>query len=190
MKAWTLDPGLWTLKSVSRFRDHVIDDGFEIVAGLFVDAQLAICAGAVFQDPSHHVHGILDPNSSSIVHPIEVFEEQFAFGDFAFLAEVDEHAEMVPVPRRAPLVFHQQGAAVDAPALILGVQAVELDHRRLDERRDRDCLLYAQRDVADPHFERVEHRVRPDVPPDLLGVVDRSSLDEQGKQSSRSRPRS
>ena len=37
----------------------------------------------------------------------------------------------------------------------------------------------AHRDVADAELERLEERMRPDVPPDLLGVVDAVGPDQQ-----------
>src|SRR5947209_2781948 len=59
------------------------------------------------------------------------------------------------------------------------MQLVKLDHSRLNQRRQCDGLVEAQRNVADAYLERIEEWVRPDVPPDLLGIVDAFSPDEQ-----------
>src|SRR4029453_9186039 len=69
--------------------------------------------------------------------------------------------------------------AVLAPALVARVQPVELGYGRLDERGQGDRLVDAHRDGADPELEGGEERMRRDVPPDLLRVVDASGANEQ-----------
>ena len=59
------------------------------------------------------------------------------------------------------------------------MQLVELDRHGLEERGEGDRLLDPHRHVADAELEGVEERVRADVPPDLLAVVDAVGLDQQ-----------
>ena len=113
-----------------------------------------------------------------IVHELEILEHQLARRHFLFLAEVDQLAVQA-VAGGAPLVLHDQGAAVHAEPLVPRMQLVQLHHRGLDQRGERERFVGAHRDVADPHFDGREKRMRPDVPPDLLGVVDRVGLDQQ-----------
>ena len=62
---------------------------------------------------------------------------------------------------------------------MLLVQSAEIRSGGLDERGDGDGLFGAQRDVAGAHFNGIEERMRPDVPPDFLGVVDAVGADQQ-----------
>ena len=63
------------------------------------------------------------------------------------------------------------------PRLLLA-QPVQLDDDRLGQRRQRDRRARRRRHVADAELERAEGRVRPQVPPDLLAVVDAVQLDQ------------
>src|SRR6185503_1275982 len=162
-----------------RLRNHEIDDGRQVAAGRLPGADLAVGTGAVLEDPPDVVHRVPAPQLiQHIVDPREVLGEQRALRRLALLAEVDQRA-VDAVPQRAPLVLHQQRPAVLPPALILLVQPVELYGGRLNQRGDGQGLVHAHRDVADAYLERRENRMRPDVPPDLLGVVDRVRLHEQ-----------
>ena len=58
-------------------------------------------------------------------------------------------------------------------------ELVELDEIAWISAASAMRLVDAHRHVADAELERVEERVRADVPPDLLGVVDAVGLDEQ-----------
>src|SRR4029434_9581464 len=44
---------------------------------------------------------------------------------------------------------------------------------------DLERILHARLGVAHPHLQRVEERMQPDVPPDFLGVVDATGLNQQ-----------
>ena len=59
------------------------------------------------------------------------------------------------------------------------MQLVKLRHGRLDQRGDRDGLVRAHRNIADAELDGVEEWMRPDVPPDLLRVIDAVGLDQQ-----------
>ena len=80
---------------------------------------------------------------------------------------------------RPPFVLHQQGAAIETKALIRGMQLIEFGDSGLDQRGDRDGLVGAHRHVADAELQRGKVRVRADIPPDFLGVVDAVGLDQQ-----------
>ena len=56
---------------------------------------------------------------------------------------------------------------------------VKIDGRGLDERGDGHRLLGAQGNVAGADFDRVEEGMRPDIPPDFLGVVDAVGAHQQ-----------
>src|SRR6185295_20157892 len=92
-------------------------------------------------------------------------------------AEVD-HLRVDAPAARPPLVLEDQGAPVFPPPEILLAQLEELHADRLDERRDRHGLVHPHGNVADAELDRVEEGVRPQVPPDLLAVVDAVGLDE------------
>ena len=59
------------------------------------------------------------------------------------------------------------------------MQLVELGDDGLAQRGDGDGLFQAHRHVADAELERREMRMRADVPPDLLRVVDAVGADQQ-----------
>src|SRR5262245_28661231 len=166
------------VEPVARFFTDVIDD-FSQVPGLLVNAKLAVGAGAVGQDPVDPLDFLARAQLvHDVVHELEHLLRQFAEGDFNFLAKIDE-LPVDPVAAGPPLVLQDQRAAVPPPAQVLGAQLVELDADRLDERRDRDRLVGAHRDVADAELDRLEEGVRPHVPPDLLAVVDAFCLDQE-----------
>src|SRR6185503_20272892 len=98
-------------------------------------------------------------------------EREVAHRYFFALAEVDQLAVDAPA-RRAPLVFLDQRAVVAAEPEIALAQPEELDDDRLRERGDRNRRARRRRHVADAEFQRAERRMRPQVPPDLLRVVD------------------
>ena len=102
---------------------------------------------------------------------------ELAHGYFGAAAEVDQ-ASIEPVAGRAPLVFFDQRARVDAEAQVLLAQAVELHDDRLGKRGQRDGYARRRGHIADAELQRAERRVRPQVPPHFLRVVDAVELDE------------
>src|SRR5262245_13082539 len=170
---------VFTSESYLRLIYHAPDHGLDILPRGLIGAELPIGACAVLEDPSD----VLDLLPAvqlvhDVVHEIEVFEDEVALGDLALEPEVDEHS-VDAVAGGAPLVLHQQRAAVLAPALVPRMQPVELDDGGLREGGEGDRLVHTHRDVADPELESAVKRMRPDVPPGLLGVVDAAGADEQ-----------
>src|SRR5258708_26407153 len=78
-----------------------------------------------------------------------------------------------------PFVLNYRGPPVQPESLIRRIQFVELGHGRLNQSRQRDRLLNSHGDVAHPELEGIEEWMRPNVPPDLLGVIDTVRLDQQ-----------
>src|SRR3954468_495271 len=159
-------------------KHHVIDDTLE-VSSLLEYAQLAVCAGTVLQ----HAVNVSDffpaiEFVDHIIHKLEIFEDEIAFADLTLLAEVDELAADT-VTRSAPLIFHNESAAVLTKTLIARVQLVQLHYSRLDQCGECDRFVQAQRNVADADLEGVEEWVRADIPPDLFGVIDALGTDQQ-----------
>src|SRR5882672_8348041 len=144
-----------------------------------INAELAVGAGS-------HLHNLTNvtyfcPGIELVEYVIDkgqVFLQQLAHRNFLLLAEVD-NLSVDAVAGRPPLVFHDQSAAVEAEALVLLVELVELDHRGLDQRGQRYGFFYAHGDIAHAEFEGVEEWMRADVPPDFLGVVDATGLDQE-----------
>src|SRR5882724_4390099 len=157
---------------------HVINNTLQI-SRFLEDAQLAVGAGTVLQD-AVHVSDLFPAVKlvDDVVHELKVFQNQVTFGDFAFFAEVDQ-LPADAITRGAPLVLHDKGTAILAETLVARVQLVQFDHRRLNQSRQRNRLVKTQRDIADPDLERVKERMRPDVPPDLLRIVDALGADKQ-----------
>ena len=113
-----------------------------------------------------------------IVDELQIFQHQVARRNFLLLAEIDQLA-VEPIARRPPLVLHDQRAAIETESLVRGVQLVQLGDGGLNQRRQRDGLVHPHGNVAHPEFQRVEEWMRPNVPPDFLGVVDAVGLDQQ-----------
>ena len=119
---------------------------------------------------------------AKLVHHIvdegEILQNKVALGNLFLLAEVDQLA-LETVAHRAEFVLHQQRARVLTVIDVPLVQLPQLARCGLDQRRNRDRLLGAQRYVAHPDLHRIEERVRTNVPPDFLGVVDAVGLDQK-----------
>src|SRR6266705_72876 len=105
------------------FEHHVIHHALQ-VSSFLKDAQLPIGAGAMLQ------HAVNVSNFfpavelvDNIVHKFQVFEDEIAFVDFAFLAEINQFAADA-VARSAPLVFHNKGAAVLTETLVARMQLI------------------------------------------------------------------
>src|SRR6266851_3055209 len=85
----------------------------------------------------------------------------------------------VAVTRGTPLVFLDEGAAVNAEAHVAGVKAVQFNDDGLCERGDGNGFFDAGGDIAHAEFEGAKRGMRADVPPDFLAAVDAVELDEK-----------
>src|SRR6266513_279102 len=162
----------------ARFGNQMPDHRLQ-VAGLLIYAQLPVRAGAFVHDRVCIFDGaaaaqIID----DVIHKFQRFGNQLAHGHFGFLAEVNEFS-INTVARRSPLVLFDDRAAVQPPAHVGLVEAVQLHNDGLGQRRDVHGLLDSRRDVKQAEFQRAEGGVRADVPPNLLAVVDGVQLHEQ-----------
>ena len=59
------------------------------------------------------------------------------------------------------------------------MQLVQLRHGGLDQSGQRNGLVGPHGNIADPELDRIKERMRPDIPPDLLRVIDAVGLDQQ-----------
>src|SRR5258707_15656152 len=59
------------------------------------------------------------------------------------------------------------------------MQLIKLRHGSLNQGSQRDGLIRAHRNVAYPELNRIKEWMRPDVPPDLLCIIDAVGLDQQ-----------
>src|SRR5277367_4940899 len=92
-------------------------DGFQI-AGLLIDAQLPLRAGAMFEDSMNVFDGAAAAEIVyDVIHKLEQLNSEIAHGDFGLFAEIDQLA-FDAVASCAPFVFFDEGAAVEAVALI------------------------------------------------------------------------
>jgi len=143
------------------------------------DGELAVGAGAV----AEHFVDVGDFFAAAefvddVVDEVEVFKEEVFEGDFDLFAEVDEFA-IEAVAGGAPLIFHDEGAAVEAEALVVGVELIEFGDGGLEEGGDGNGFVEAHGEVHDAELEGGEVGVWADVPPDFLGVVDAVGFDEE-----------
>src|SRR6187200_1450208 len=168
---------------VARLFADVVHDLLQVAAVGLVEPQLPVSARAVSQDPVYSLEDLAATAElvDDVVHEREHLGDQVAEGDLDLLAEVDELA-VNAVAARAPLVLEDQRAAIAPEPEVLDAQLVQLEADGLDERRDRDGLLEAHRDVADAELDRLEEGMRTHVPPDLLPVVDRPGLHEHADE--------
>src|SRR3954454_6208862 len=166
------------LDALARLLDDRLDDRAQ-VAGVAVHVDLTLGARPVGENLLHVLHFAAAPEIvEHVVDELEEFEREIAHRHLAPLAEVDQLAVDAP-PRSAPLVLFDQRPVVAAEPEIARPQPVQLDDDRLRERRDGDRRARRRRHVADPELQRAERRMRPQVPPDLLAVVDAVELDER-----------
>jgi hypothetical protein len=82
------------------------------------------------------------------------------------------------ISHRAKLVLHQQRASTGESFDCKPADAKACMPSPESARRSRS-LLRPQRDIADAHLYDIEKRMRPNIPPDLLGIVDAVRLDQQ-----------
>src|SRR5713226_178660 len=159
----------------------MLHDGAQI-AGLQVDAKLALGAGALVENGVHVLDGAAAAEVvDHVVDEGEQLDGKVAHRHFGFLAEIDELA-FDAVASGAPLVFFDEGAAVNAKAHVGGVEAMELDDDGLCQCGDGNSLLYLGGDIAHAELKGAERGVRADVPPDFLAAVDAVELDEEAEE--------
>src|SRR5712664_1888056 len=152
------------------------------VAGLLVDAKLALGAGALVENGVHVLDGAAAAEVvDHVVDEGEQLDGKVAHGHFGLLAEIDELA-FDAVASGAPLVFFDEGAAVNAEAHVAGVEAMQLDDEGLGERGDGHSFFDFGGDIAHAELERAERRMRAHVPPDFFAAVDAVELDEEAEK--------
>src|SRR5450755_4340132 len=166
----------------ARFLANEIDHLAKIAVVRVELAKLPVRAGSVLENPAKTVHFLAAAKLvDDVVNELEELFHQDFERDFAFLAEIDELALDSP-PGAAPLVLLDERVAVVAKAEVLRPQLKELGADRLDERGDRDGLVEPHGHVADAEFDGLKERMGPQVPPDLLAVVDRVRRDENSHE--------
>src|SRR5216684_5789698 len=152
------------------------------VAGLLVDAKLALGAGALVENGVHVLDGAAAAEVvDHVVDEGEQLDGKVAHGHFGLLAEIDELA-FDAVASGAPLVFFDEGAAVNAEAHVAGVEAMQLDDEGLGERGDGHSFFDFGGDIAHAELERAERRMRAHVPPDFFAAVDAVELNEEAEK--------
>src|SRR5882762_5795956 len=166
------------LDAFARLLDDRLYDRAQI-AGMAVDVHLALRAGPVREDLFHVFHLAAAPQIvQDIVDELEQLHREIPHRHFAALAEIDQLAVDAPA-RGAPLVFFDQGAVIAAEPQVALAKAVQLHDDRLRQGGDGDRGARRRRHVADAELQRAEDRMRPEVPPDFLAVVDAAQLDER-----------
>src|SRR5688572_28392236 len=164
--------------AVTGLPDDVLHDRLQIT-GLAIDRELPIGAGPFREDGMDVVDRLAAAELvDDVVEELAQLDRELPHRHFGAFAEVDQLA-VDPPPRRPPLVLLDERPAVQPESLVPGVELVQLDHDGLAQGGDHHRRFRLGGDVADPEFERAERRMRADVPPDLLGVVDASEVDEQ-----------
>src|SRR5216684_6957881 len=152
------------------------------VAGLLVDAKLALGAGAFVENGVDVLDGAAAAELvDNIVDKGKQLDGEIAHGHFAFLAEVDEFT-FDAVARGAPFVFFDEGAAIDAKAHITGVKAMQLHDDGLRESGDSDGFFDFGGHVAHAELESAERGMGANVPPDLFAAVDGIELHEKAEK--------
>src|SRR5687767_284610 len=166
------------LNAVARLVDDRADDRAQ-VARLAVHAQLAIGAGAIAENrPDIFDLAPAAQLVDDVVHELEQLDGEVAHRHFLPASEVDQLAVESPA-RGPPLVLFDQPAVIDAESEITAPELVQLHDDRLRKGRDRNRRPRRSRNVADSELQGAERWMRPDVPPDLLGVVEAVQLHEQ-----------
>ncbi len=160
------------------FRNDIAHHGLEI-AGFLVNTQLAVSAGAFVHDGADIFNSVAAAEIvDDVINKLEQFMNEFARGDFRFLAKVNELA-FDAVASRAPLVLFDEGAAIQSPAHVALVEAMKLDDDGLAESGDGDGFIHFCANVEQAELKSAEGRVGTDVPPDFFAVIDAIELDEE-----------
>src|SRR5687768_6441698 len=161
-----------------RLRGEVVDDRVEMPRR-GEDLQLAVRAGALVRDDLDVLD--LPARAEGVDDVVDEFQEldrELLHWHLGLLAEVDEARGHAPA-HRAPLVLLDELRDVAAEAEVAVAEHEQLRADRLRERRDAERLLDLCRRVAHAELDRRVERVRPQVPPDLLAIVDALRAHEQ-----------
>src|ERR1044071_3258608 len=97
---------------------------------------------------------------------------------FRLLTEVNQLSFESP-SHSAPLVLLHQHTPVQTEPEILVDQLIQLRDNRLKQRRNRERVVDARRNITNTKFKCREIWMRSNVPPDLLSVIDTFGLDQQ-----------
>ena len=121
-----------------------------------------------------------------IGNKFEHFLEQLALVYFAFPTEIDQLA-VESVTASAPSVFVEQTFLIATEGHVITAQFLQFENNRLHQSRQRDGVVNARLRIANPKFNGVEKRMQPDVPPNLLRIIDAIRGDQQFPDSLRIR---
>src|SRR5262249_34101803 len=83
------------------------------------------------------------------------------------------------VARRTPAVFVDQTLWITTESDVVAAQLLQLGDDRLHKCRQRYGVIDARLRIANPKLNGVEKRMQPNVPPNLLCVIDAVRGDEQ-----------
>src|SRR5437868_6240253 len=106
------------------------------------------------------------------------FVEQTAGIDFSFMTKVDQ-LPVDAVSRRAPAIFIQQTTTINSKGGVLSKEFEQLGDDSLEQGCDCEGVVHPRLRIAHPHFERVKKRMEPNVPPNLLWIVDATGFDQE-----------
>src|SRR5207237_5521327 len=149
------------------------------VAGVAIHLQLAIGARPLSQNCAHVLRRLAASQLvEHILEEVEQLDREIAHWHLLAAAEINQ-LTVDPPARRPPLVLLDERAGINPEPQVILAHAIHLHHDGLGERGERDRHARRRRHVADAEFERAERRVRPQVPPQLLPVVDATQIDEQ-----------
>src|SRR5439155_4555556 len=83
------------------------------------------------------------------------------------------------VTASAPSVFVEQTFLIATEGHVVAAQFLQFENNRLHQSRERNGVVNARLSIANPKFNGVEERVQPDVPPNLLWIIDAIRRDQQ-----------
>ena len=149
------------------------------MAGSLERADLAVRARPVARDHPEVLDLFARPER--VEHVVDEREQLFgevAHRYFRLLAEVDE-LRVHPAPHRAPLVLLDEAGHVPAEAEVPPPEHDQLRADGLDQARDAEGLVDLRRRVAHAELDGRIEGMRPQIPPDLLPVVDALCAHEQ-----------
>src|ERR1700722_59450 len=142
------------------------------IAGLLIDAQLALGARAVFENGVNVFDGAAASQIvDDIIDEFKEFERKFAHGNFGLFTEIDQ-LSFDAVAGGAPFIFFDQSTAVETITLISLVEGVQLHDNGLRERRDGYGLFDLGGHVKHAEFKSAKRGVRANVPPDFFPIID------------------
>ena len=112
-----------------------------------------------------------------IVNKLEQFTNKLPNGNFGSFAEID-HLAAETVPHSAPFVLFNQHFVMQPESEIPIQQLIDLSDHRLKERGNSDRVINPRGNIADAKLQGGEKRMRPNIPVDLLTVVDATGFDQ------------